>query len=205
MKSVFSDMGTGHAANTAKKVFESLDLSFESVSYDAPIEQHIEGLVKFKPDIFYTMPSILDNIIANSQSPKDYGIKKIILVGEIASKQWINKIAKIFEIKETDILDTYGSIEIGTMATYNHDNQCYVIEENLFAEGIKTEELPEDLEPLPENEKVLCLTSFVRGAFPAIRYVTYDVVRNLRTKIIEGKQRQVFLRLFWFLNFERHH
>ena len=192
MKSVFSDMGTGHAANTAKKVFESLDLSFESVSYDAPIEQHIEGLVKFKPDIFYTMPSILDNIIANSQSPKDYGIKKIILVGEIASKQWINKIAKIFEIKETDILDTYGSIEIGTMATYNHDNQCYVIEENLFAEGFKTEELPEDLEPLPENEKVLCLTSFVRGAFPAIRYVTNDVVRNLRTKIIEGKPRQVF-------------
>lgn len=61
-----------------------------------------------------------------------------------------------------------------------------------FAEGIKTEELPEDLEPLPENEKVLCLTSFVRGAFPAVRYVTNDVVRNLRTKIIEGKQRQVF-------------
>jgi phenylacetate-coenzyme A ligase PaaK-like adenylate-forming protein len=38
MKLVFSDMGTGHAANTAKKVFESLNLSFESVSYDAPIE-----------------------------------------------------------------------------------------------------------------------------------------------------------------------
>ena len=192
MKSVFSDMGTGHAANTAKKVFESLDLSFESVSYNAPIEQHIEGLAKFKPDIFYTMPSILDNIIANSKTPKDYGIKKIILVGEIASKQWINKIAKIFEIKETDILDTYGSIEIGTMATYNHDNECYVIEENLFAEGIKTEELPDDLEALPENEKVLALTSFVRCAFPAIRYVTNDVVRNLRTQIIEGKPRQVF-------------
>ena len=75
MKLVFSDMGTGHAANTAKKVFESLNLSFESVSYDAPIEQHIKGLEKFKPDIFYTMPSILDNIIANSQ--KTMELKKL--------------------------------------------------------------------------------------------------------------------------------
>lgn len=192
MKSAFSDMGTGHAANTAREVFESMGLTFDCVSFDAPIEQHIEGLNKFKPDIFYTMPSILDNIVANSKNPKEYGIKKIILVGEIASKQWINQIAKTFEIEEKDILDTYGSIEIGTMATYNHDKGCYVIQEDLFAEGVKTEELPDNMETLPENESVLVLTSFVRSAFPAVRFVTNDVVRNLRTEVINGKPRQVF-------------
>lgn len=97
-----------------------------------------------------------------------------------------------FGLRETDILDTYGSIEIGTIASYSHELGRYVIAEGLHAECVGAEELGEGFDPLPPDEKVLVLTSFVRDAFPAVRYVTYDVVRDFRTVSVNGELKQTF-------------
>ncbi|MBW5447508.1 AMP-binding protein [Cohnella sp. CFH 77786] len=187
-----ADMGTGHAAGTALDVFYRMGVQGESVSFELPVERHLEKIDQFRPDLLYTMPSILDRIVRAAGRPERFGVRKIILVGEIAPPSWQKKIAERFGIAPADILDTYGSIEIGTIASYSHELGRYLVAEGLHAECVGTEALEEGFEPLPPGEGVLVLTSFVRGAFPAVRYVTYDVVRDFRTEIIGGVPRHSF-------------
>lgn len=80
--SALADMGTGHAANTALSIFERLGLEHHSIPFELPIEQHIEQLQTFKPDLLYTMPSILDHIVNATSDLRVFGIRKIILVGK---------------------------------------------------------------------------------------------------------------------------
>ncbi|MNS39940.1 hypothetical protein D3C72_722410 [compost metagenome] len=191
-RSALSDMGTGHAEATALAVFRGLGMEADSISFRLPVEQHLEKLSAMKPEVLYTMPSILDRILGASSDPSSYGIRQVILVGEIASPGWIRRTAQQLQIPEDRITDTYGSIEVGTIAYYSYAYDRYIVTEGLWAEGVGTEELGEDLEPLPEGEQVLVLTSSVRDAFPAVRYVTYDVVRDLRPILVDGRLRQSF-------------
>lgn len=192
VRKALSDMGTGHAAGTADQVFARIGLECESVSFELPIGKHLEKLEAFRPDVLYTMPSILDRIVRAAGNPERFGIRKIITVGEIAPPSWQRGIAEKFGIRPEDILDTLGSIEIGTIAAYSHELNRYVLAEGLWAEAVGTEELGEGYDPLPPDEKVLVLTSFDRDAFPAVRYVTYDVVRGFETVLLDGIERQTF-------------
>ncbi|WP_342439615.1 2,3-diaminopropionate biosynthesis protein SbnA [Paenibacillus sp. FSL L8-0436] len=187
-----ADMGTGHAANTALSIFERLGLEKSSIPFDLPIEQHIERLQAFKPELLYTMPSILDHIVYAAGNPRDFGIRKIILVGEIATLGWQRNMARLFGLDPRDIVDTYGSIEMGTIAYYSHELGRYILADGIFAEGLGTEALGGDLRPLGKNESILVLTSTVRKMIPAIRFVTYDVVRDFRPVMIGGVEKQSF-------------
>ncbi|OCT16098.1 CoF synthetase [Paenibacillus pectinilyticus] len=188
-----ADMGTGHAEATAVDVFRQLGMEVESVSFRLPIEEHVERLKSFRPEVLYTMPSILDRILHASEKPTEYGIQHIILVGEIASPGWRKRVAERLSIPETRVTDTYGSIEIGTIAYFSHEHSRYLFTEGIVAEGIPAELLGTDMEPLPDElEQVLVLTSTVRDSFPALRYVTYDVVRDLRTISVDGIPTQSF-------------
>ncbi|WP_379153638.1 2,3-diaminopropionate biosynthesis protein SbnA [Paenibacillus sp. sgz5001063] len=187
-----ADMGTGHAANTALTIFERLGLECRSIPFELPIQQHIEQLEAFQPDLLYTMPSILDHIVHAADNPLAFGIRKIILVGEIATPEWQRNMARLFGLEPRDIIDTYGSIEIGTIAYYSHDLGRYILAEGIYGEGIGTQELGEDLRPLATGESILVLTSSVRKMLPAIRFVTYDVVRDFRTVNVGGVEKQSF-------------
>lgn len=187
-----ADMGTGHAANTALTIFERLGMEHRAIPFELPIEQHIEQLRAFKPDLLYTMPSILDHIVYAAENLSDFGIRKIILVGEVAPPEWQKNMARLFKLEPSDIIDTLGSIEIGTIAYYSHELGRYLFTEGIMAEGVGIEELDEDLTPLGEDESVLVLTSAVRTMLPSIRFVTYDVVRDLRPVIVNGAERMSF-------------
>ncbi|WP_331281760.1 2,3-diaminopropionate biosynthesis protein SbnA [Paenibacillus sp. FSL H7-0357] len=187
-----ADMGTGHAANTALSIFERLGLEKSSIPFELPIEQHIERLQAFKPELLYTMPSILDHIVYAAGNPRDFGIRKIILVGEIATLGWQRNMARLFGLDPRDIVDTYGSIEMGTIAYYSHELGRYILADGIFAEGLGTEALGGGLRPLGKNESILVLTSTVRKMMPAIRFVTYDVVRDFRPVMIGGVEKQSF-------------
>lgn len=192
-RSAIADMGTGHAEATAVEVFQRLGMKAESIPFHLPIERHLELLAQFMPEVLYTMPSILDRILNASGDPSLYGIRHVILVGEIASPAWIQRTADRLGIHEKQITDTYGSIEIGTIAYYSHEHGRYLLTEGLLAEGVGPEEIGPDLEPFTNaEESVLVLTSSHREAFPAVRYVTYDVVRDLRPIMVEGTLRQSF-------------
>ncbi|OXM85723.1 CoF synthetase [Paenibacillus rigui] len=187
-----SDMGTGHAEATAVDVFQRLGMEVESVSFRLPIERHLERLAAFKPEVLYTMPSILDRILLASEEPAAYGIRQVVLVGEIASPGWIQRAAERLGIGVEQITDTYGSIEIGTIAYFSHEHGRYLFAEGIAAEAVPAEALRDGFEPLPEGEQVLVLTSTVREAFPALRYVTYDVVRDFDTVMVDGVPRPSF-------------
>jgi cysteine synthase A/phenylacetate-CoA ligase len=192
-RTALADMGTGHAEATAVEVFNLLGMKVESISFQSPIEQHIERLESFRPEVLYTMPSILDRILHASDDPAAYGIRHVILVGEIASPVWLRQVAKRLGISREQITDTLGSIEIGTIAYFSHEHGRYLLSEGLIAEGVSAEEIGDGLEPLTEEkERVLVLTSTLREAFPALRYVTYDVVRDLRPIMVDGCLRQSF-------------
>ncbi|MCD9022517.1 CoF synthetase [Cohnella sp. NL03-T5] len=188
-----SDMGTGHAANTAVEVFTRIGIHADSIPFQQPIEQHLDKLRSFRPQVLYTMPSILDHLLsASADDLSDYGIRQIILVGEIASPAWLHSVAERLRIPAADITDTYGSIEIGTIAYYSHEHERYLFAEGIEAEGVSAEALFSGIDPLGEGESVLVLTSLVRDLFPALRYVTYDIVRDLRPILVAGEWRMSF-------------
>ncbi|SDK99161.1 2,3-diaminopropionate biosynthesis protein SbnA [Paenibacillus jilunlii] len=187
-----ADMGTGHAAETALTIFERLGLEKSAIPFELPVEQHIERIRAFKPDLLYTMPSILDHIVYAADNPRAFGIRKIILVGEIATPEWQRNMARLFGLDPSDIIDTYGSIEIGTIAYYSHDLGRYIFADGIYAEGIGTQELGGELRPLGTDERILVLTSNVRTMLPAIRFVTYDVVRDFRPVTVGGVEKQSF-------------
>lgn len=191
-RTAVSDMGTGHAEATAASVFRSLGMEVHTLSYREPIGRHVERLHRIRPEVLYTMPSILDRILLAAEDPRAFGVRQVVLVGEIASPGWMRQAAGRLGIEPEAIVDTYGSIEIGTIAYYDHRYGRYLLAEGLEAEGIGPETLGEAYEPLPAGEQVLVLTSTVREAFPALRYVTYDVVRDLRTILVAGAPRQSF-------------
>lgn len=190
--SALIDMGTGHAERTAADIFNQLSIRNESLPFTVPVSEHINKIVSFKPDILYTMPSILDGLIMNKPYNIDFGLKKIILTGEVASQKWIEKVAASLRIEKEDIFDTYGCIELGVVAYYSAELDRYVIADGFYAEAVAAENLPDDLNPLNENEKILVITSFIRDLFPALRYVTYDVVRDFETVLLEGRIVQSF-------------
>lgn len=186
------DMGTGHAAATAEAIFHQLRLDVVTVSFQLPIQQHLDRLSTFRPDVLYTMPSILDRILMASDDPLIYGIRKVILVGEVASPSWQQRVAERLGIDKDDITDTYGSIEIGTIARYDHELDRYFVVDGIIAEGLTLQEVGIDGDELAADEQVLVLTSTVRDLFPAIRFVTYDVVRDFQSVMVDGQWRQSF-------------
>ncbi|WP_309472251.1 2,3-diaminopropionate biosynthesis protein SbnA [Paenibacillus sp. YN15] len=187
-----ADMGTGHAASTALDIFKRLGLEGDAIPFELPVEKHIERLQTFKPDLLYTMPSILDHIVYAAADPRTLGIRRIILVGEVATPQWQQNMASLFGLHPSHITDTYGSIEMGTMAYYSHEAGRYLFADGIYAEGIEAHELGLEMEPLGPDERILVVTSFVRRELPALRFVTYDVVRDLRTVRVNGVERQSF-------------
>lgn len=81
-----SDMGTGHAASTAVDIFRSIGIEAQSIAFQQPIEEHLARLGTLRPHALYTMPSILDRLLSASvDDPAAWGIRHVILVGEIAS------------------------------------------------------------------------------------------------------------------------
>lgn len=188
-----SDMGTGHAASTALDIFGRIGMTAESIDFKQPIDRHLAKLRELRPHVLYTMPSLLDRLLsASTDNLAANDIRQVILVGEIASPAWLRSVAQRLGIAEGDITDTYGSIEIGTIAYYSHEHGRYLFAEGIVAEGVAVESLFADTEPLKKGESVLVLTSLVRDLFPALRYVTYDVVRDLRPILVDGKWRQSF-------------
>lgn len=191
-RTALSDMGTGHAADTAPDIFRRIGLQAEAISFRLPIEQHLERLKTLRPHVLYTMPSILDRLLQASDDPSRYRIRKVILVGEVAPSAWIAQKAEQLGISPADIMDTYGSIEIGTIASYSHEHGRYLFAEGIEAEGVRGDVRIPGSDGLAEDESVLVLTSTARDLFPALRYVTYDVVRDLRPIPVDGKLRMSF-------------
>jgi phenylacetate-coenzyme A ligase PaaK-like adenylate-forming protein len=185
-----ADLGTGHAATTATSIFSALGLDCLSIPFEWPIARHVEQIKQFRPEVLYTMPSVLEHLLSAVSNPHELGITKVILVGEICSPAWLMRIAERLHLKVSDIIDTYGSIEIGTIAYFCHDIGRYIVLDDLYAESLPLSEGAD--EPLSSADSVLVLTAFRRDGFPAIRFVTNDLVRDLRSMTVNGTEKMTF-------------
>jgi phenylacetate-coenzyme A ligase PaaK-like adenylate-forming protein len=166
-RSACADLGTGHAAASAREVFDLLGLKSESIDFTLPIARHIEILNRSQPEVLFTMPMILDRLLATEElfAP----IRKIILLGDVAPQRWLQEVARRLQIETSDITDLYGSIEVGSIAYLDHADRRYRFGPNIIPEVIDA----------PDGQ-ILVVTSLARVSFPAIRYVTGDLVEGFK-------------------------
>lgn len=179
-----ADLGTGHAAATAGEIFQAMGCDVELIDFTRPIEQHIEVLNRFKPDIFFTMPMILDSLIATGKL--DFQPKRIILLGDVASLNWQNKVADYFHIQPAQVLDLFGSIEIGSIAFYNHAQKRYQFDSYVRPEVVPVQSLYPGAK-YGGDGGILLLTSFAREYFPAVRFVTNDLIEGFAQENVGGR------------------
>jgi cysteine synthase A/phenylacetate-CoA ligase len=199
----------------------------ESIDYRTPVREHVAKLTSLQPEVLYTMPSILYRILvacAEQQlAPAQWNIRHIILVGEVVTPAWLRLVAAQCGLATTDITDTLGSIEVGTIAYYSHHYGRYLLVEEMMAEGVGAEDVEDmhqagdqgdqgtvaddgstlavdgrtlaDEHTLAADEHILVLTTQRRTLFPVLRYVTYDVVQDLREIAVCGGRRHSFARI----------
>lgn len=186
-----ADLGTGHAAATAGQIFKAMGCQVELIDFTLPVDAHVEALNRFQPEIFFTMPMILDRLIASGKL--DFQPRKILLLGDVASAHWQASILACFALPPGSILDLYGSIEIGAIAHYRHDIERYVLDDYLLPEVVA----PQTIYPDAHHQGrggLLLLTSFARDYFPAVRFVTDDLIEGFAHEIVDGKPRHTFSR-----------
>lgn len=187
-----SDLGTGHAAASAREVFESLKLDYHHIDYRRPIDEHIDLLNRYRPDVFYTMPMVLDSLITSGNL--EFRPRKVIVVGDIATKGWKEYVTDFFSIPRSNLMDLYGSIEVGSIAHECADCALYHFESHIIPETIDPREIERDGAGQPPTE-ILVLTSTTRTMFPVARFITYDLVDGFGLTECKGRKYFSFERI----------
>jgi fumarate---(S)-2,3-diaminopropanoate ligase len=185
-----ADLGTGHAAASALEIFHRLGRRAFSIDFTRPIDEHIATLNARRPDILFTMPMILDQmLVAGTLKHKP---RKVIVLGDVAPLTWQRAVAEHLGIGPIDVLDLYGSIEVGAIAYYSHRDACYMFHDHIIPEALPAGEC---FRGQNSEGAVLLLTSTARTYFPAIRYVTGDLVVGLERQRLNGRQIWCYKRL----------
>lgn len=171
-KSASADLGTGHAAASAREIFAALGLLGSDIDVSWPVERHVEVLRETQPDFFYTMPMILERIVATGDL--GYVPKRVAVLGDLAPAEWRRAIAKRLGMDPAHILDVLGSIEVGAIAYSDDRLGAYLFHSHIV--------------PELTDDGLLVLTSLERNGFPAVRYVSGDVVTGVRRFDVRGRK-----------------
>ncbi|MCZ9340474.1 hypothetical protein NGM37_22200, partial [Streptomyces sp. TRM76130] len=162
-----ADLGTGHAAASARRVFLELGFEAHDIDFTRPVDEHVAKLNAWRPEVFFTMPMILDRLL-QARPGLDIRPRKIMVVGDVAPPAWRAHVAERFGLRHEDVLDVFGSIEIGAIAYSCVQTGLYHFHDHILPEVLH----PEELTHLTENDRVpsrqegsgaLLLTSFTRG------------------------------------------
>lgn len=191
-KTACSDLGTGHAASSAQEVFQGLGLEAFHIDCRRPIQEHLVALNSYRPDVLFTMPMILDSIIHTNNVR--FQPRKIIVVGDVATPAWKEHIINYFALKKNDLLDIVGSIEIGSIAYECFDCCSYHFDDHIIPEAVAPSRWFPDAEHHSDAE-ILVLTSTARSVFPAIRFVTNDLIEGFTQRTCGGKSYFTFQRM----------
>ncbi|MDT0436717.1 MULTISPECIES: hypothetical protein [Streptomyces] len=194
-----ADLGTGHAAASARRVFDELGFRAHDIDFTRPVAEHVEKLNSVRPDVFFTMPMILDRLF-QADPALDIRPRKVMVVGDVAPPAWRAHVAERFGLGPGDVLDVFGSIEIGAIAYSCAETGLYHVHDHIVPEVADPAELAAATEPdrVPSRQEgsgALLLTSFTRGYFPAVRYVTGDAVTGLRRIRHDGREVFAFERV----------
>ena len=180
-KTACADLGTGHAAASALEIFAKLGLRGTEIDLTWPLERHIETLRATRPDLVYTMPMILERIVA--AGGPGYVPRRVVVVGDLAPVEWRAAISRRIGMDPAHMLDVFGSIEVGAIAYSEPSIDGYLLHDHIVPElihnNLDDRDDRDNREGWPETG-LLALTSLERDGFPAVRYVSGDVVSGLR-------------------------
>ena len=186
-----AELGIGHAAASSKRIFEELGFAARDIEFSRKLLEHVELINEWQPAVLFTMPMILDRILA---SGAHFSPKKVIVLGDLAPEGWRRMVAERLFIQFEDILDLFGSTEIGAIAYYEAQTGLYHFHEHIIPE----------LQLLPcsclggtfnADAGILVLTSLQREYFPALRYVTNDVISGLQRIRFKGRSIDAFAKI----------
>jgi len=179
-----ADLGTGHAAASGLEIFEQLGLSGGQIDVAWPIERHIELLRAGRQDLLYTMPMILERLVA--AGGLGYVPHWVVVLGDVAPPAWRAAMEARLGMKPGRIVDVFGSIETGAIAYSDGSAGGYQFHEHILPE------VTEPTEPRTDDAKLLVLTSLERDGFPVLRYASGDLVSGLRAVTVDGRRRWAF-------------
>jgi len=191
-KTACSDLGTGHAAASAVEIFAKLGIDCWHIDFRRPAREHIAILNERRPDVLFTMPMVLDSLI--HAGGLDARPHKIITVGDVVSPAWKRRIADVFSLRREDLLDVVGTIEIGSIAYECFACGLYHFDDHIIPETVGPSELYEGF-PAHPTAKILVVTSLARFTFPAIRFVTNDLIEGFTMRECRGVPRYSFERM----------
>jgi phenylacetate-coenzyme A ligase PaaK-like adenylate-forming protein len=174
-----ADLGTGHAQASAAEIFAAVGLQGRDIDVAWPIERHVECLAEWQPDLLYTMPMILERLVAAS-GPGGLGYvpEWIVVLGDLAPPAWRAAMEQRLGMQPGRILDVFGSIEVGAIAYSDERVGGYLFHDHIVPEAL--------------DDGLLALTSLERDAFPVVRYVSGDVIEGLRQVTLDGRVRWAY-------------
>ncbi len=163
-----ADLGTGHAAASALEIFARAGLRGSQLDVSRPIDEHVDLLRSTRPDVLYTMPMILERIVA--AGGPGYVPGMIVVVGDMAPPEWRDAMAVRLAMHPGQIHDVFGSIEVGAIAYSDGATGGYRFHDHILPEIIPA--------PRPDHPGagLLVITSLERDGFPAVRYAAGDLV-----------------------------
>jgi phenylacetate-coenzyme A ligase PaaK-like adenylate-forming protein len=179
-----SDLGTGHAAASAGEIFAALALKATDIDVGWPVQRHVECLRESQPDILYTMPMILERVVANGGP--GYAPRWVFVLGDLAPAGWRAAMETRLGMAGNHIVDLFGSIEVGAIAYSDAVARTYLFHDHVVPEAIAPDRERDDA------GQALVLTSTSRDAFPAVRYASGDIVSGLATVADRGKRQWTY-------------
>ncbi|KUL35578.1 hypothetical protein ADL22_26820 [Streptomyces sp. NRRL F-4489] len=186
-----TDLGACHAAASARRIFLEMGFDAHDIESDRPLGARVRLLNDHRPDVLFTTPAILDQLL-RSPDPLRIAPRKVIVAGGLAPAGWRRRVAERFGIGFADVLDVFDSVEIGAIAHYDAAAGHYRFHDHI---------LPEVVPPGADGAApgggsgALLLTSFARDCFPALRYATGDLISGLRRVRHGGRVGYVFDRI----------
>jgi phenylacetate-coenzyme A ligase PaaK-like adenylate-forming protein len=182
--SACADLGTGHAQARALEIFRVLGLDGHEIDVRLPVEKHVAILRELRADLLYTMPVILERVVG--LGGPGYPPTWVVVLGDLAPRPWRRAMERQIGMAEGHIVDVFGSIEVGAIAYSDDEHDRYLMHEHIIPEQIPP------AYPRDDGGQQLVITSTERDGFPAVRYATGDIVRNLRPVEVAGTRRWTF-------------
>jgi phenylacetate-coenzyme A ligase PaaK-like adenylate-forming protein len=113
----FISLAVGHNAGSAARVMEGLGLDVHDAGLSTLAAQ-CEAIVTFAPQVLYCSPSILARLIGGlrERGHRSPSVRRVITNGEVLLPSMRAQVQDFFALGDADVMDTYGSTEIGTIA-----------------------------------------------------------------------------------------
>ena len=180
------------ANNNLYESVKSKVLSFHFFDIIKPMDEHINELIKIKPDILIAQPSVLNEIAKRIEKEKiDLSLDKIIAVAEVLEEDQKQYFEKVFA---QSIEQVYQATE-GFLAHTCKEGKLHFNEDWLKLEKKYIDATKKRFHPV--------ITDYMRFSQPLVRYELNDIIHEVKpctcglksTVIdkIEGRSDDVFI------------